>query len=113
MEYADEAKACLWQPQSFGHRAINTGAKEFVRGLKQANSIARSLATFMRVLAGTFRNVGPKYSGCDVGEFVDRHCIRNRGTLDLTGHCEFGMPGMHLRCCNLVAFNGLLSGARS
>ncbi len=67
-----------------------------------------------RGYVGTFHKFGEKHLDRYVAEFADRHNIRPRGdTLDMMQSVIIGMDGKRLRYRDLIADNGLSSGARA
>ena len=113
MVYTDEAKAYKGLAQDFGHEAVNHSAKEFVREMAHTNGIESFWATLKRAHAGTFHKISPKHLDRYVGEFAGKHNIRNSDTLDQMGEVVAGMSGKQLRYSDLIADNGLDSGARA
>ncbi len=61
---------------------------------------------------GTFHKFSEKHLDRYVREFAGRHNIRARDTLDMMQSVTIGMIGKRLRYRELIADNGLSSGAR-
>ena len=66
-----------------------------------------------RAHKGTFHKLSPKHLDRYVQEFAGRHNLRERDTIDIMGAFASGMGGKRLRYQELIAPNGLPSGARS
>ena len=62
---------------------------------------------------GTFHKISPKHLDCYVKEFVGRHNMRQQDTQDQMGRVVRGMERKRLRYRDLIADNGLPSGARA
>ena len=62
---------------------------------------------------GTFHKLSPKHMDRYVQEFAARHNMRDRDTIDMMGTVADGGVGKRLRYRELIADNGLSSGARS
>ena len=63
-------------------------------------------------IKGTFHKLSPKHLDRYVQEFAGRHNIRNSDTLDQMAAVMHGMEQKRLRYRELIADNGLDSGAR-
>ncbi len=94
------------------HAAVRHSAGEYVRGDVHTNGIEALWAMIKRAEKGTFHKLSPKHMDRYVGEFAGRHNIRSRDTLDMMRSIVFGMDGKRLRYKDLIASNGLPSGAR-
>ena len=64
-----------------------------------------------RAHKGTFHKLSPKHLDRYVQEFAGRHNVRDLDTIDQMGQTAAGMGGKRLRYRELVADNGLPSGA--
>ena len=66
-----------------------------------------------RAHKGTFHKLSPKHLDRYVQEFAARHNLREHDTVAIMGSVADGMGGKRLRYDELIADNGLVSGARS
>ena len=62
---------------------------------------------------GTYHKMSPKHLNRYVTEFQGRHNDRDSDTIDQMGTVVDGMRGKRLRYRELIAPNGLASGARA
>ena len=65
-----------------------------------------------RAHKGTFHKLSPKHLDRYVQEFPSRHNLRDEDTIDIMSAVATGMRGKRLRYRELIADNGLPSGAR-
>ena len=72
----------------------------------------RSGAMLKRAHMGTFHKISPKHMDCYVTEFTGRHNDRHSNTEQQMRNLVEGMSGRRLRYPDLIADNGLASGAR-
>ena len=85
----DEWKGYNGIEKSYGHEAVNHGAKEYARGSVNTNSIESVWAVLKRGVNGTFHHVSKKHLGRYVNEFtfrlndgnVERHTLARLGSL--------------------------------
>ena len=110
--YTDEARAYAGMPE-YSHEAVNHSAKEYVREMAHTNGMESFWAMLKRGYQGTFHKFSEKHLDRYVREFAGRHNIRPRDTLDMMQSVVIGMTGKRLRYRDLIADNGLPSGARS
>lgn len=66
-----------------------------------------------RGYVGVYHKMSPKHLNRHVREFEARHNLRDEDTLDQMARLGEGMAGKRLRYQDLIADNGLSSGARS
>ena len=109
--YTDEAAAYRGMPE-FSHEALNHSVGEYVREQAHTNGIESFWAMLKRGYQGTFHKFSEKHLDRYVREFAGRHNIRPRDTLDMMQSVVIGMVGKRLRYRELIADNGLASGAR-
>ena len=109
--YTDEASAYEGMP--FDHATVNHGTLQYVKGDVHTNGIESWWSMLKRAHKGTFHKLSPKHLDKYVQEFVERHNLRDADTVDIMGAMVVGMEGKRLRYQDLIAFNGLDSGARS
>ena len=110
--YTDEAAAYAGMPE-YDHEAVRHSAKEFVRGMASTNGMESFWAMLKRGYVGTFHKFSEKHLDRYVAEFAGRHNIRPKDTLEMMESVVEGMDGKRLRYRDLIADNGLPSGARS
>ena len=110
--YTDEAAAYKGMPE-FDHEAVNHSVAEYVRGQAHTNGIESFWAMLKRAHKGTFHKISPKHLQRYVSEFAGKHNIRDSGTLAQMRDTVAGLVGRNLLYRDLIADNGLSSGARS
>ena len=66
-----------------------------------------------RAHKGTFHKLSPRHLDRYVQEFAQRHYVREQDTIEQMATVCNGMESKRLRYDDLVAYNGLDSGARS
>ncbi len=109
--YTDEAKAYKGMP--FNHETVRHSTGEYVRGMASTQGIESFWATLKRAQMGTFHKISPKHLQRYVNEFTGRHDIRSADTIVQMGVLVHCMIGERLKYQDLIADNGLDSGARS
>ena len=107
--YSDEASAYEGLPNP--HEAVKHSVKEF--GQVQMNGMESFWSMLKRAHKGPFHKISPKHLDRYVQEFAGKHNIRESGTLVQMWDTVAQMVGRNLLYRNLVADNGLASGARS
>lgn len=110
--YSDDASVYGALAPWFDHESVNHSVGEYVRGMAHTNGIESFWAMLKRGYQGTYHKFSEKHLGRYVGEFSGRHNIRPRDTLDMMRSVVIGMEGKRLRYHDLIADNGLPSGAR-
>ncbi|MYE01943.1 MAG: IS1595 family transposase [Alphaproteobacteria bacterium] len=113
MIYTDEASAYAGLAKSHGHEAVNHGASEYVRGMAHTNGMESFWSMLKRADKGTFHKMSPKHLDRYVQEFAGKHNVRDMDTIDIMTAFVTGAVGKRLRYRELIADNGLPSGARS
>ena len=93
--------------------AVNHSIGEYVRDHVHTNGIESFWAMFKRGQKGVYHKMSKKHLGRYVTEYVGRHNKRPLDTEDQMGALVQGMEGKHLPYTDLIADNGLESGARS
>ena len=109
--YTDDATACESLP--FDHDTVKHSLSEYVKGDVHTNGIESLWSMLKRAHNGTFHKFSPKHLDRYVQEFAGRHNIREQDTIRQIGSLRPGMEGKRLRYKELVAGNGLPSGARA
>ncbi len=109
--YTDEASAYEGLPRT--HEAVKHSVGEYVRGQVSTNGVESFWSMLKRAHKGTFHKLSPKHLDCYVQEFAGRHNVRELGTLAQMRDTVARMIGRNLFYRDLIADNGLSSGARS
>ena len=111
--FTDESKAYSGLDASYDHQSVNHSAGEYVRGMAHTNGMESFWSMLKRGYQGTYHCMSPKHLDRYVSEFSGRHNDRDRDTIDQMSRIAQGMVGKRLRYSDLIADNGLPSGARS
>ena len=111
--YTDEASAYAGPARDFDHAAVNHSVGECVREQAHTNGIESFWSTLKRAHKGTFHKISPKHLDRYVTGFAGRHNVREADTVDQMVDIVAGMGGKRLRYNDLIADNGLDSGARA
>ncbi len=109
--YTDEATAYTSIPRK--HEAVKHSVSEYVRDMAHTNGVESFWALLKRGYHGIYHKMSPKHLDRYVTEFVGRHNVRGRDTIDQMTGIVAGMAGKRLKYEDLIAANGLSSGARS
>ena len=109
--YSDEASA--YEGLSFKHESVKHSVAEYVRDMAHTNGMESFWSMLKRAHMGTFHKMSPKHLDRYVTEFEGRHNVRENDTIDQMGAVVQGMGRKRLRYRELIAPNGLGSGARS
>ena len=110
MVYTDGEPAYASLPN---HEAVKHSVGEYVRGMAHTNGMESFWSMLKRAHAGTFHKLSPKHLDRYVLEFTGRHNIRDLGTLAQMRDTVARLVGRNLLYRDLIADNGLPSGARS
>ena len=109
--YTDEHGSYTGMPE-FNHESVNHSVGEYVRQQAHTNGIESFWAMLKRGYQGTFHKFSEKHLDRYVIEFAGRHNSRSLDTIDQMAGVVVGMTGKRLRYRDLIADNGLSSGAR-
>ena len=109
--YTDEAAAYRGMPE-YDHEAVNHSAGEYVRDMAHTNGMESFWAMLKRGYHGTFHKFSEKHLDRYVTEFAGRHNVRESDTVEQMGVIAGKTVGKRLRYRDLIAGNGLSSGAR-
>lgn len=109
MVYTDEAAAYKGLPH---HEAVEHGVAEYVRGQVHTNGMESFWSMLKRAHMGTFHKLSPKHLDRYVQEFAGKHNLRNSDTIDQMRTVFVRLIGRTLPYQQLIADNGLPSGAR-
>ncbi|MXZ54654.1 MAG: IS1595 family transposase [Gammaproteobacteria bacterium] len=110
--YTDEAKAYR-SLSGFWHACVNHGEGQYVDGMAHTNGIESFWSMLKRSYVGTYHKMSPKHLNKYLAEFSGRYNIRRQDTQDQLAEAVAHMVGRRLSYRELIADNGLASGARS
>ena len=111
--YTDEATAYVGLGGDFEHASVNHSVAEYVRGQVHINGMESFWSMLKRAHKGTFHKISPKHLNRYVQEFAGKHNLRTADTLVQMAVMADRLSGRRLRYRDLIADNGLPSGARS
>ena len=94
------------------HEAVRHTVGEYVRGMAHTNGIESFWSMLKRAHMGTFHKLSPKHLDRYVQEFAGKNNIRDSGTLTQMRTIVARLVGRNLLYRNLIADNGLPSGAQ-
>ena len=109
--YTDDSKAYTSLP--FDHDSVKHSVSEFVKGQAHTNGMESFWSNLKRAHKGTFHKLSPKHLNRCVQEFAAKHNMRDSGTVSQMRDTVARMVGRNLLYRDLIADNGLSSGARS
>ncbi len=95
------------------HETVRHSLKEYVDGMAHTNGIESFWASLKRAHKGVFHKLSPKHLQRYVNEFAGKHNARDEDTLAQMTALVAGLVGKRLLYRDLIAENGLPSGARS
>ena len=108
--YTDEALAYRGLPGR-RHETVRHSAGEYVRGMASTNGLESFWAMLRRGHDGVFHHFSAKHLDRYIAEFSGRHNMRNADTVDMMAMIARQSVGKRLRYRELIADNGLNSGA--
>ena len=97
----------------FNHEQVNHNVGEYVRDMAHTNGVESFWSMLKRAHKGTFHKISPKHLDRYVHEFAGKHNVRDSGTLTQMRDTVARLVGRSLLYRDLIADNGLASGARS
>ena len=109
--YTDDASAYDGLP--FHHEKVKHSVSEYVRDHVHTNGVESFWSTLKRAHKGVFHKISPKHLNRYVQGFAGKHNVRDADTLAQMTALVVGLVGKRLMYRDLVAENGLSSGARS
>ena len=109
--YSDDASAYARLPRA--HQTVRHSVSECVRDQVHTNGVESFWSTLKRAHKGVFHKFSPKHLDRYVQEFAGKHNIREADTENQMRTLVERMDGKRLRYADLIADNGLDSGARS
>ncbi len=95
------------------HETVRHSVAEYVNGKAHTNGIESFWATLKRAHKGVFHKLSPKHLQRYVNSFAGKHNVRDEDTLAQMVVVAAGLVGKRLMYRDLIAQNGLSSGARS
>ena len=95
------------------HETVRHSVKEYVNGMAHTNGIESFWATLKRAHKGVFHKMSAKHLNRYVAEFAGKHNVRDEDTLAQMVVVAAGLVGKRLMYRDLIAHNGLPSGARA
>ena len=111
MVYTDDHGG--YQGMPFEHETVKHSVAEYVHNMAHTNGIESFWSMLKRAHKGTFHKISPKHLDRYVQEFAGKHNIRDSGALVQMRDTVARLVGRNLLYRNLIADNGLASGARS
>ena len=109
--YTDDAKAYDGLPRF--HETVKHSVDEYVRGQASTNGVESFWSMLKRAHKGTFHKLSPKHLNRYIQEFAGKHNMRESGTLTQMRDTVASLVCRNLLYRDLIANNGLSSGARS
>ena len=109
--YTDEAVAYKGMREE--HEAVNHSVGQYVDLQASVSGMESFWSTLKRGYHGTYHKISPKHLQRYVDEFAGRHNVRERDTAEQMALVVAGLVGRRLMYRDLIANNGLESGARA
>ena len=109
--YTDEAAAYKGLP--FCHESVNHSVAEYVRDQAHTNGVESFWSMLKRAHVETYHKMSPKHLDRYVRQFAGKKNERENDTAAQMTHMTAGLVGRRLMYRDLIAPNGLESGARS
>ena len=110
--YTDDAPIYDILEAWYDHETVKHSVSEYVRGQVHTNEMESVWSMFKRAHKGTFHKMSPKHLQRYIDEFSTRHNLRERDTIEIMAAVTTGGVGKRLKYADLIAHNGLDSGAR-
>ena len=107
--YTDEHGAYEGLPN---HETVKHSVGEYARNQVHTNGVESFWSLLKRGYHGIYHKMSPKHMRRYVAEFAGRHNLRDLDTIDQMGTLVLNMENKRLRYKDLIARNGLSSGAR-
>ncbi len=111
--YTDEASAYNVLDPWYHHESVKHSVSEYVRGQAHTQGIESFWSMLKCGYNGTYHKMSEKHLDRYVREFAGRHNVREHDTITQMASLTAGMVGKRVRYRELIADNGLESGARS
>ena len=97
----------------YHHEAVKHSVAEYVRGKAHTNGVESFWSMLKRAHKGTFHKISPKHLDRYVQEFAAKHTMRESDTIAQMRDTAARLIGRNLFYRDLIADNGLPSGARA
>ena len=110
--YSDGHQAYSPLAREFKHNAVQHSVGTYVIEQAHTNGIESFWSMLKRAYQGTYHKMSSKHLDRYVKQFAGKHNLRERDTLAQMAHVVAGLVGRRLLYRDLVADNGLPSGAR-
>ncbi len=107
--FTDDASAYRGLPN---HETVKHSVGEYVADRVHTNSIESFWSMLKRAHKGVYHKLSPKHLQRYVNQFAGRHNFRDLDTLAQMASVTEGLAGKRLQYRDLIADNGLPSGAR-
>lgn len=111
--YTDDAAVNRVLDAWYDREAVNHSAGEYVRGTAHTNGMESLWSMLKRGYQGTYHKMSPNHLDRYIGEFSGRRNVREADTADQIAQLVAVGVGKRLMYGDLIADNGLDSGARS
>ena len=108
--YTDEHRGYVGIPNP--HRTVKHSVAEYVNGKIHTNGIESFWSMLKRAHKGVYHKMSPKHLQRYIDEFAGRHNLREGNTIEQMQSVVTKMVGKSLMYQDLIADNGLDSGAR-
>ncbi len=110
--YSDGHGAYTLLEGEYKHNAVQHSVGTYVIGQAHTNGIESFWGTLKRAHKGVYHKISPKHLDRYVQQFAGKHNLRDADTLAQMAAVAAGLVGRRLLYRDLVAANGLPSGAR-
>ena len=111
--YSDGHAAYTSLAGEYRHNAVQHSVGTYVIEQAHTNGIESFWSMLKRGYQGTYHKISPKHLYRYVRQFAGKHNLRDADTLAQMAAVVCGLVGQRLLYCDLIADNGLPSGARS
>ena len=111
--YSDGHGAYLALEGEYKHSYVQHSVGTYVIEQAHTNGIESFWSTLKRAHKGVYHKISPKHLDRYVQQFAGKHNLRDADTLAQMAHVVAGLVGQRLLYRDLIADNGLPSGARS
>ena len=109
--YTDDASTYEGIP--FDHATVKHSLSEYIKSDVHTDGVEPLWSMLKRAHKGTFHELSVKHFDRYVEEFAARHNLRDEDTIDIMAAMLSGVEHKRLRYRDLIAGNGLPTGART